>query len=128
MQEGQELIVHIPEVDATRRRWFLVSVVLTTVLVVGSWSYFFFGQLASLATSVPKSFASDFVVNAVDSGRDFGATTAASFQKTVSPITTEVIQQMDSRIQVETAKAALAQKMMEKMTAEASAAEEEPAE
>ena len=128
MTHGEEVIVHIPEVDPVRHRWFVVSVVVTSGLVVGSWMYFFFGQLASLATSVPKSFASDFVVNAVDSGKDFGDAAATDFQKTVSPLTAEVIQQMDSRIEVESAKAALAQKMMEAMTAQAAAAEEEPAE
>ena len=37
MTHGEEVIVHIPEVDPVRHRWFVVSVVVTSGLVVGSW-------------------------------------------------------------------------------------------
>lgn len=100
--EAKELIVHIPDVDPVRRRWFIVSVAVTSVCVLLGWGYFFRQQVVALARSVPQTFAGDALDQAVREAKQLGSDTADGLKTQVvtAPAVAEVQAQIHGVIEV----------------------------
>lgn len=79
------------EHDPARRRWFIVSVVTTSLIAVAGWMYFFSGQVAGLVQSVPAGLASDAMKNLTNQTKELGASAVQDFKATLTVPATEAI-------------------------------------
>lgn len=102
--DQEELVLHIPERDPVRHRWFVGSVVTTCVFAVAGWIYFFAGQVSGFAKAVPQTFASDAVQTAVEKTKSFGTESVTGFKETVGAgvpdALTEVKAKMETAVQM----------------------------
>ena len=98
----EEEVVHprpmVHEHDPSRRRWFIVSVVITSLLAVAGWMYFFSGQVAELTKSVPGSLASDSIKNLTNQTKEFGTGAVQDFKATVVPTVGAAVNSLTAKI------------------------------
>ncbi|MEK7105090.1 MAG: hypothetical protein AAB865_00160 [Patescibacteria group bacterium] len=87
--------------ERSRRRWFIVSVVVTTGLVVAGWAYFFTEQVKGLARSVPATLSEDLFQNAATATQEFGQDAAATYQETVGPTGKQLLTDVQARIEAQ---------------------------
>ena len=97
----QEVVMHLPEVDPSRRRWFIASVVVTSVLVLAGWGYFLIGQVGNLTEAVPQTFAADFFPQVVAGVKEAGSETASNYKQTIAPLASDALTLLKARLQAQ---------------------------
>lgn len=65
------------------------------------WGYFLIGQLGAFTESVPKTLASDFFPQVVESAKEVSQETAADFKETVTPLASEALLELETRIEAQ---------------------------
>ncbi len=103
--------------DATRRRWFIASAVLTGGLALIGWMYFFSGQVAALANHLPGAVASETLKQFATETQSLGAGAVGDFKTTLAPAAVAAVEDVQAELE---AKAKLAN-VVQQMTAELSA-------
>lgn len=108
----------VHEDDAVRRRWFLVSVVVTSVVAIAGWLYFFSGQVQALAKSLPGLTASDTLKNLTNETKSFGTEAVDDFKTTLAPSAAAAVSDVQAKLQAQAELVTILDKMTVTLEAE----------
>ena len=112
--------------DPSRKRWFIVSVTVTSVVAVVSWLYFFSGQLNNLAAHIPGAVASDALKNLTNQTKSFGTTAVDDFKTTLAPAAAAAVADVQAKLEVQAKLAGVVDELTAKLSEDSTATAEVP--